>query len=343
MLSLYWMGPPLERLVGPHTFAVIYATSIVSGGLLHFWLGPPFSMALGSSGERSFQRLPHFCWDIYATSIVCQAAFCTIGWALTSAWRWSHEVRGAVCCQVPKVLAALPLHQRLNDCCFMQPAPPLPSLTAGGLFGLHLVGRYPHSCCLSLHQLLNDCFYHATCPSSSLTTGGLFLHPVGRCPHPDSSSMTVSSCILPLSPLLNAGGLFGLHSVGTYPHPCCLVLHQFSNDCLFLKPAPPFPPLTAGGLFGLLGATMFHKFRNRRSVSCPYLCEGAGLTTRAKPELCTADAERKLRVEAAGAGLTTQQQRVCSALQRLTAASLSAKLSAGLIRVVLDAARAGAH
>ena len=144
MLSLYWMGPPLERLVGPHTFAVIYATSIVSGGLLHFWLGPPFSMALGSSGEGSFMCLPHSCGKPKQPAL-CQAAFCTSGWAFPSAWHWGRQVRGAVCCQVPKVLAALPLHQHLNgccvlaalplhqhlnDCCFMQPDSPLPFLTA---------------------------------------------------------------------------------------------------------------------------------------------------------------------------------------------------------------------
>jgi membrane associated rhomboid family serine protease len=50
MLSLHWIAPDLERVVGKPLLLALYAAGALGGGMLHLTYGPMGSVLVGASG-----------------------------------------------------------------------------------------------------------------------------------------------------------------------------------------------------------------------------------------------------------------------------------------------------
>lgn len=50
MLTLYFFGSYLSRLIGDRNFLIIYFLGGILGNVVYLWLGPTFSVAIGASG-----------------------------------------------------------------------------------------------------------------------------------------------------------------------------------------------------------------------------------------------------------------------------------------------------
>ena len=50
MLTLYIVGAPLERVLRPVRYLIVYFLSALGGSLLSVWLSPEFSIGVGASG-----------------------------------------------------------------------------------------------------------------------------------------------------------------------------------------------------------------------------------------------------------------------------------------------------
>jgi membrane associated rhomboid family serine protease len=50
MITLYIVGTPLERALGPVRYLTVYLLSALGGSLLSVWLSPQFSIGVGASG-----------------------------------------------------------------------------------------------------------------------------------------------------------------------------------------------------------------------------------------------------------------------------------------------------
>ena len=50
MLSLHWIAPDLERVVGKPLLLTLYAAGALGGGILHLTYGPMGSVLVGASG-----------------------------------------------------------------------------------------------------------------------------------------------------------------------------------------------------------------------------------------------------------------------------------------------------
>ena len=50
MITLYLVGTPLERALGPVRYLTVYLLSALGGSLLSVWLSPQFSIGVGASG-----------------------------------------------------------------------------------------------------------------------------------------------------------------------------------------------------------------------------------------------------------------------------------------------------
>jgi len=50
MYALYWLGPQLERLLGPVRFAAVYFLSALGGSVASYWFSPVNTVSVGASG-----------------------------------------------------------------------------------------------------------------------------------------------------------------------------------------------------------------------------------------------------------------------------------------------------
>jgi membrane associated rhomboid family serine protease len=50
MITLYIVGTPLERVLGPVRYLIVYFLSALGGSLFSVWLSPEFSIGVGASG-----------------------------------------------------------------------------------------------------------------------------------------------------------------------------------------------------------------------------------------------------------------------------------------------------
>jgi len=50
MVTLYFFGTFLVRLIGSNWFLLVYLVGGIAGNALYLWLGEPFSLAIGASG-----------------------------------------------------------------------------------------------------------------------------------------------------------------------------------------------------------------------------------------------------------------------------------------------------
>jgi len=50
MLALYWLGPPLERALGPARFAALYFLSALGGSVASYWFSDWRTLSTGASG-----------------------------------------------------------------------------------------------------------------------------------------------------------------------------------------------------------------------------------------------------------------------------------------------------
>jgi membrane associated rhomboid family serine protease len=50
MYALYWLGPQLERLLGPIRFATVYFLSALGGSVASYWFSPVHTVSVGASG-----------------------------------------------------------------------------------------------------------------------------------------------------------------------------------------------------------------------------------------------------------------------------------------------------
>jgi membrane associated rhomboid family serine protease len=52
MLTLHFIAPELERIVGRGCFLALYLAGAVGGGAMHLWMGHMGSMLMGASGKK---------------------------------------------------------------------------------------------------------------------------------------------------------------------------------------------------------------------------------------------------------------------------------------------------
>lgn len=50
MLALYWLGPPMERSLGPARFAALYVLAGLGGSVASYWFSELKTMSTGASG-----------------------------------------------------------------------------------------------------------------------------------------------------------------------------------------------------------------------------------------------------------------------------------------------------